>query len=308
MVFGRGNSNDLEDRPSNDDAPPVATFVPLPKAAGLNPERSWLYRSPGVPGETKGRSGRAQNPWTAAPPRPIELPSAPAPKAVVASVSPPMPPPIPVSTPPAFLNPTSPMPPPMPVLTPPAFLNPASTVGQDLYGHTPPPPPHEDPVVAVTKAVVSTVGLCLGFWFASSLYVVSLMLFFPYAFNGWEGNAIAIPGLGVSCAIALLMALWIGNQTSWWWGILTFFFLPIVFAVYVFKQNRGLVSRSGRPVAKFPTMVTIGSMIGIAIFVLIASFLFFFRNYSDEIARGDGPFDRYSYDSHLIDEPEFSPS
>jgi hypothetical protein len=287
MVFGRGNTNDLDDRPSNDDASPVATFVPLPKAAGLNPERSWLYRTPGIAGESKGRSGRAQNPWTASPPRPVEPPSAPAPKVVVAPIAPPTPPPVP-----------------MPVLTPPAFLNPTSTAGQDVYGHTPPAPPHEDPIVAVTKAVVSTVVLCLGFWFAASLYVVSLMLFFPLAFNAWEGNAIALLGFGVSCAIALLMAIWIGNQTTWWWGILTFFFLPIAFAVYVFKQNRGMVSRSGRPVAKFPTMITIGSMIGIAIFVLIANFLFFFRNYSDEIARGDPPFDRYSYDSHLIDEPE----
>jgi hypothetical protein len=212
---------------------------------------------------------------------------------------------MPISTPPAFLNPTSSMPLRTPVLTPPAFLNPASTVGQDVYGHTPLPPPHEDPVVAVTKAVVSTVGLCLGFWFATFLYAVSVLCFFPLAFNAWEGESAAYPALAISGAIALLMAIWIANQTTWWWGILTFFFMPIVFAVYVFKQNRGMVSRrTGRPVAKFPTMVTIGSMIAIGVFCLIVSIVFLARNYGDEMARGDPPFDRYSYDSYLIDEPE----
>jgi hypothetical protein len=186
----------------------------------------------------------------------------------------------------------------------PAFLNPAPSVGLPLYGHEP-VPVGENPVVALTKAVLSTVVLCLGFWFATLLYVISVFCFFPYAFNAWEGYATAVPGLAISCVIALLMAFWIGDQTVWWWGMLTFFFLPIAFAVYVYKQNRGMVSRTTRrPVAKFPTMVTIGSMIGIGIFCLIVSVLFLLHNYGDEITRGDPPFDRYSYDSHAIDEPE----
>jgi len=198
-------------------------------------------------------------------------------------------------------TPTTP-PSPFAIQTPTAFLNPAPNLGPSLYGHDY-VAPSDDPVTAFAKAIMSTVVLCFGFWFATLLYVISLLCFFPYAFKMWEGNSTALPGLGISCIIALLMALWIGDQTSWSWGVLAFFFLPVVYAVYVYKQNRGMLTRAGRPVAKFPTLVTIGAMVGFGILCLIVGIRFLSHNYGDEISRGDPPFDWYSSDTRPPEQP-----
>jgi hypothetical protein len=281
MAIRFGNKSDPADSLSHDDLPAADAFVSQPHAADYSADRNWLYRAPGIPSDGKGKPEREQNPWISSPPRPATTASPPEPSIaampVVAQFD---------AVPPA---------PPSPFMTqaPTVFLNPAPSVGPSVYGHEP-VAPREDPVLAVTKAIVSTVGVCLGLWFAISLDVASLMLFFPFSFNAWEGNTVLIPMLGISAFIAFLMALWIGDQWSWWWGVFAFFFLPVVFAVYVYKQNRGLLTRSGRPAAKFPTMLTIGSMVAFAVFLLVTSFIFMLHNYGDEIQRGDPPFDQFS--------------
>jgi hypothetical protein len=269
---------DPGDRPQQDEVPTMPTFVPQPSALGLNPERRWLYRTPGIPIGSKDRSKKLPNPWATAPARPAE-PSRPTrppqPQPVMTSEAPPVPP-----APMAFQAPA-------------VFLNPATQVGP-LYEHEA-VIIKENPVSALIKAILSTIVLCLGFWFATLLYAGSIVLFFPFAFNAWEGSAAALPGLGISCLIALGIAFWIGEQTKWWWGVLTFFLLPIMYAVYVYKQNRGMVSRStGRPVAKFPTVATIGLMIGAGMFTFAVSIYVLFHNYSDEMDQNVPPFDRYS--------------
>jgi hypothetical protein len=283
-MHGRlGDNIDLGDRPQQGEVPTMPIFVPHPNALALNPERAWLYRTPGIPIGSKDRSKRLPNPWASVPalpaetPRPFRPPQPPQPPQPVVTADAPPVPPVPI----VFQTPST------------VFLNPATQVGP-LYEHEA-VIIKENPVSALIKAILSTLVLCLGFWFATLLYVGSIVLFFPFAFNAWEGAAAALPGLGISCLIALGMAFWIGEQTNWWWGVLTFFFLPIMYAVYVYKQNRGMVSRStGRPVAKFPTVATIGLMIGAGMFAFAVSIYFLFHNYSDEMEQNVPPFDRYS--------------
>ncbi len=76
-------------------------------------------------------------------------------------------------------------------------------------------------------------------------------------------------GLLLGCAIQIGIAVWIWRQAGVGWGLAGLFLLVLVFPLYVYNQNRGMVKwPSGEPVRKFRTSLTAGSLIVASIFIV----------------------------------------
>jgi hypothetical protein len=135
--------------------------------------------------------------------------------------------------------------------------------------------PKEPVPMALLKAAGATAALAVA-WLLS--VIAFTVIWFPFISKEEDVPIAMIAGLSLGFVIQLGIAIWIWRQAGWVWGVASLLVLILVFPLYVYNQNRGMVRwPAGKPVRKFRTALTAGSLILTSVFLLgfVAGFAYY---------------------------------